>query len=370
MPDNPPSKDMSMRRLIQRWTKDARAYLRGRLRFPLLRPARRKKGRFRAPRRALASRLLLSFRAYRLYLPAAVSSRNGLPLLVMLHGCRQDAEVFAEGTRMNELAERHDFIVLYPEQSRRANPHGCWNWFDPAALTGTGEAAAIARIVRRVVKRYRVDPTRVYITGMSAGGAMACILANRYGTLFAACAVHSGLMYHAATSPSAALTAMRMGSSNSALKTARQPRPTSPSAAAFVPTLVIHGDRDETVNPVNADQIIEQTRTLAEYESEPPRPLVEHAERRVAGSHRAYQLRDYVRDGRIVLRKIIVEGLGHAWSGGDERHSYNDSQGPDASQLIWKFLSEFRRLPGEKSTGMRAWRFSLSAIWNPLRRRI
>jgi len=316
----------------------------------------------------LASRLLLSFRAYRLYLPEAASSRNGLPLLVMLHGCKQDAGVFAEGTRMNQLAERHDFIVLYPEQSRRANPFGCWNWFDPAALTGTGEAAAIARIVRRVVKRYPVDPTRVYITGMSAGGAMACVLSNCYGTLFAACAVHSGLMYRAATSPWAAAAAMRMGSSNSALETARQTTLTSPPAAAFVPTLVIHGDRDGTVSPVNAEQIIEQSRTLAEYDSVPPQPLVGIAERRVASSRRAYQLRDYARDGRIVLRKIIIEGLGHAWSGGDERHPFNDPQGPDASQLIWDFLSEFRRMPGEKSTGMRRRLFSLSAIWNPLRR--
>jgi poly(hydroxyalkanoate) depolymerase family esterase len=357
---------MSMRRLIQRWTDDARAYLRRRLHFPILRRARRKEDWFRDPQRALASRLLLSFRAYRLYLPAAVSSRNGLPLLVMLHGCKQDAGVFAEGTRMNELAERHDFIVLYPEQSRRANPFGCWNWFDPAALTGTGEAAAIARIVRRVVKRYPVDPTRVYITGMSAGGAMACVLANCYGTLFAACAVHSGLMYRAATSPSAALTAMRMGSLNSATRTARQTELTSPSAAAFVPTLVIHGDRDETVNPVNADQIIEQTRTLAEYESVPPQPLIESAERRVAGPGRAYQVRDYKRDGQIVMRKIIVEGLGHAWSGGDERHPFNDPQGPDASQLIWDFLREFRRIPGQESTRER---FSLPAIWNRLRQR-
>jgi len=358
-----------MQRVIKRWTADARAYLKRYLRLPTLRRARRKGGRFEAPRHKLASRLLPSFRAYHLYLPAAATDRNGLPLVVMLHGCKQDALVFAEGTRMNQLAERHDFIVLYPEQSRRANPFGCWNWFDPAALTGSGEAAAIARIVRNVVKRYRVDPTRVYISGMSAGGAMACVLANRYGTLFAACAVHSGLMYQAATSPSAALTAMRMGSSNSALKTALQTRPTSPSAPAFVPTLVIHGDRDATVNPVNADQIIEQTRTLAEYESVPPQPLVENAERRVAGSHRAYQLRDYARDGRIVLRKIIIEGLGHAWSGGDGRHSFNDPQGPHASQLIWEFLNQFRRMPGEKSTGMRARRFSPSAIWNRLSQR-
>jgi len=354
---------MSLRRLIKRWITDARAYLRHRLHFALFLRARRKEDWFRAPQRALASRLLLSYRAHRLYLPAAISSRNGLPLLVMLHGCKQDARVFAEGTRMNKLAERHGFIVLYPEQSRRANPFGCWNWFDPAALTGTGEAAAIARIVRRVVKRYRADPTRVYLTGMSAGGAMACVLANRYGTLFAACAVHSGLMYRAASSPSAAVTAMRMGSLNSALNAARQITPTSPSAAPFVPTLVIHGDRDETVNPVNADQIIEQARTLAEYESVPPQPLIKSAGRRVAGSHRAYQLRDYARDGRIVLRKIIIEGLGHAWSGGDERHPFNDALGPDASQLVWDFLSEFRRVPGERSAGMWSWRTFLSAIW-------
>jgi len=353
-----------MRRLMQRWTADARAYLRRRLHFPLLRRARRNEGRFQAPRRKLASRLLLSFRAYRLYLPAAVSSRDGLPLLVMLHGCEQDTLVFAAGTRMNELAERHDFIVLYPEQSRRANPFGCWRWFEPAVLRGSGEAAVIARIVNRVVKRYRIDPTRIYIAGMSAGGAMACVLANCHGTSFAACAVHSGLMYRAATSPSAAAAAMRMGSLNSAQQTAHQTKLTSPHSAAFVPTLVIHGDRDKTVSPVNAEQIIEQARTLAENDSVPPQPVVETAERRVAGHGRAYQLRDYARDGRIVLRKIIIEGLGHAWSGGDERHRFNDSQGPDASQLIWDFLKEFRRVPGEKSTGMRPRLFSLSAIWN------
>ena len=287
----------------------------------------------------------------------------------MLHGCKQDAQVFAEGTRMNALAERHDFIVVYPEQSRRANPFGCWNWFQPVVLLGSGEAAAIAGIVRRVMKRYRVDPARVYVAGMSAGGAMACVLANRYGSMFAACAVHSGLRYRAASSPGTAVAAMRRGSPNSALEAARQSTLASQPSAAFVPTLVIHGDRDETVNRINADQIIEQTRTLAEYESVPPRPLIEIAERRVAGSHRAYRLRDYARDGRIVLRRIIIEGLGHAWSGGDERHSFNDSQGPDASQLIRKFFSEFRRMPGEKSTGMRARRFSPSAIWNRLSQR-
>ncbi len=360
---------MSLRRVIKRWMSDARDFLRRRLQFPRPRRDQRNEGRFQAPRRKLVSRLLLSFRAYRLYVPAAVASRDGLPLLVMLHGCEQDALVFAEGTRMNQLADRHGFVVLYPEQSRSANPFGCWNWFDPAVLSGAGEAAAIARIVRRAIKRYPVDPTRVYIAGMSAGGAMACVLANCYGTLFAACAIHSGLMYRAAASPLAAVAAMRRGSLNSALETVRQTTLTSPQSAAFVPTLVIHGDLDKTVNPVNAEQIIEQARALAGYDSVPAKPLVETAGRRVASSRRAYQLQDYERDGRIVLRKIIVEGLDHAWSGGDERHRFNDPQGPDASQLIWDFVREFRRVPGGKSTGMRSWRFSLSAIWDRLRRR-
>src|SRR5262245_65670673 len=161
-----------MWRAIKRWLSIARAWLR-RLLLPGRRRASRDGGRFEAPRRELVSRLLLNFRAYRLYLPAAASRGDRLPLLVMLHGCRQDAQVFAEGTRMNPLAERHDFIVLYPEQSRTANPLGCWNWFQPAVLKGAGEAAAIVRIVRKVAKTYAVDTTRVYVDGMSAGGDLA-----------------------------------------------------------------------------------------------------------------------------------------------------------------------------------------------------
>jgi len=345
-----------MLRALKRWTSNVLAWLR-RLRFPARRRAPRKEGRFEAPRRQLVSRLLLTFRAYRLYLPAAAARGDRLPLMVMLHGCKQDAEVFAQGTRMNEIAERHDFIVLYPEQSRTANPYGCWNWFQPAVLEGGGEAGAIVRIVRRVAKAYPVDTTRVYVAGMSAGGAMASVLACRHGALFAACAVHSGLKYGAAASASAALAAMRDGAPGSAWELPRR--------APFVPTLVIHGDRDQTVDPVNAGQIIEQAR-LAAGNGAPAQALVEST-RRVAGARRPYVQRDYVRDGKVVLRLIAVEGLDHAWSGGDALHPFNDPKGPDASRLIWDFMRDFRRLPDGSHQWSRTW--SWSGIWRWLWRR-
>ena len=297
---------MSLWRLIKRWYESGRARLPEHLHSAALRRTRRDEGPLQLPVRTFASRLLRSVGAYRVYLPDVDSGCDGLPLLVMLHGCKQDALVFAEGTRMNQLADRHGFVVLYPEQSRHANPIGCWNWFEPEVLSGSGEAAAIAGIVRRAIKRYPVDATRVYIAGMSAGGAMACVLSNCYGALFAACAIHSGLRYRAASSTGAALIAMRQGASDSALETARQSSPASQPSAAFVPTLVIHGDRDETVNPVNADQVIEQARALAENDGASARPLAENDERRIESSRRAYRLRDYRQGGRVVLRVTAV----------------------------------------------------------------
>jgi poly(3-hydroxybutyrate) depolymerase len=211
------------------------------------------------------------------------------------------------------------------------------------------------------VGRYRADPARVYVAGMSAGGAMACVLARLHGSVFAACAVHSGLMYGAAASLQEAVAAMRAG------PPAPVPAagPVSAEAEAppvFVPTLVVHGDCDNTVDAVNAERIVEQARALAEMEGAPARPLEPGPERRAAGSGLAYRRRDYTRNGRIVVRKIIVEGLGHAWSGGDGRHPHNDPRGPDASRLVWEFLREFRREPGKQ----RGW---LARIRDWLRRR-
>src|ERR1700690_2524830 len=202
---------------------------------------------------------------YRLYLPSGSSRRDSLPLLLMLHGCTQNPLSFAEGTRMNALAEENRCAVLYPEQSSRANPQHCWNWFERASIDGRGEAALIARLIEQVTMRRPINPRHVYLAGMSAGGAMACVLAVRHSRLFAACAIHSGLMFAAARSPMQALEAMRSGPSAASIEEARRLMREVGEVGVMVPTLVIHGGRDTRVNPVNADRIIEQLKARAEF---------------------------------------------------------------------------------------------------------
>jgi len=282
--------------------------------------------------------------AYRLYLPTGSSRRDSMPLIVMLHGCKQDSLSFAEGTRMNMLAEEYRCAVLYPEQSKHSNPLRCWNWFDSTSLAGQGEAALIAHLIDQVTQRRPIDPRRVYVVGMSAGGAMACLLAVRYSRLFAACAIHSGVMYGAAGSPAQALALMRDGPSPSSIERARQLVCDASEFAATVPTLVIHGDRDMTVNPVNADQIIAQLKARVEELADPGAgPLLAGDERRIESVGYTYRQQDSTRQGELVLRKIMVEGLDHAWSGGNMSYEFNDSDGPDASRFILDFVMAYQR---------------------------
>jgi poly(hydroxyalkanoate) depolymerase family esterase len=281
--------------------------------------------------------------AYRLYLPTGSSRRDSMPLVVMLHGCKQDSLSFAEGTRMNMHAEEHRCAVLYPEQSQHSNPLRCWNWFEATSLAGQGDAALIAHLIDRVAQRRPIDPRRVYIVGLSAGGAMACLLAVRYSRLFAACAIHSGLMYGAASSAAQALALMRDGPSPSSIERARQLVSGVSEFAATVPTLVIHGDRDMTVNSVNADQIIAQLKARVEKIADPSAgPLLTGIERRIESGGHTYREQDSTRHREVVLRKIVVEGLGHAWSGGDMNYEFNDSNGPDASRFILDFVMAYR----------------------------
>lgn len=293
-------------------------------------------------------------RPYRLYLPVGFRATERLPMVVMLHGCRQTAEVFDAGTRMSELADRERFLVLYPEQVRAANSHRCWNWFDTAHHTGAGEAAIIAGMVRAVAEIYNAEPSRLFVAGLSAGGAMTSILASCHADLFAAFGVHSGLMFQAARSTATAARAMRRGSDRDPAAAAAESFAISGHKVDAVPVIVVHGRRDHWVHSTNAEQIVAQfvrVNALGRAQIDPARYSTRTD--RSAGGY-TYAMRDY-RDGdRLLLRHVAVDGLGHAWSGGDARHAYNDPAGPDASRLIWEFFSLHQRRPARPAGSSRA----------------
>ena len=292
-------------------------------------------------RRLFFLSLLQSKRNYHLYLPGRYAAAKQWPLLVMLHGCKQDPVTFSSGTRMNQLADQQGFLVLYPEQRRLANAYRCWNWFDSSAHKSGGEAALIAGMVREVTASYGIDPARVYIAGLSAGGAMTSIMASCYGKLFAACAIHSGLMYGAAESVSEATKAMKQGSRASPENTARQAL--AQEDFSFVPAMVIHGTLDGTVSPANADQVVEQFTVMSKLAGDGSTALTESTRSESGGERYAYTTHDYRRGDTLLLRKVLVEGLDHAWSGGNAEHPYNDPKGPDASRMMWEFFAGIQR---------------------------
>lgn len=270
-------------------------------------------------------------RSYKVFVPSGYAGQ-ALPVVVMLHGCNQNPDDFAAGTRMNELAEERTFLVAYPRQSQSANVQRCWNWFNlDDQRRDAGEPSLIAGIARAVVEEFSADPDRVYVAGLSAGGAAAATLAATYPDVFAAVGVHSGLACGAARDMPSAFAAMNGGG-------AVRPRGNGP----LVPTIVFHGDGDKTVNPVNGDRVAAQATPE------------EGALSRTVTRGRTPGGLDYTRTvqaddtGRDLVEQWLVHGAGHAWSGGSTAGSYTEPRGPDASREMLRFFldSPLRRGAG------------------------
>lgn len=263
-------------------------------------------------------------RHYKLYIPGSYRGQP-LPLVVMLHGCSQNPDDFAAGTRMNMVAEETPCLVVYPAQSATANSGKCWNWYSALdQQRDQGEPSIIAGITRDIIAAYRIDPRQVYIAGLSAGGAMAVIMGSTYPELYAAVGVHSGLPFAAARNLPSALAAMKI---------ALRPAGIAADQENF-PVIVFHGDKDRTVHPRNADHVIRQHAASR-------RAAVQQG--RVPDGHSYTRTVHFDDQRQAVAEQWLIHGSGHAWSGGSEHGSYTDPQGPDATQEMMRFFTTSAR---------------------------
>jgi poly(hydroxyalkanoate) depolymerase family esterase len=273
--------------------------------------------------------------SYGLYVPPGIAP-EGLPLVVMLHGCQQNIDQFAQGTRMNLLADRHGFAVLYPEQSRRAHIHGCWHWYEAPEHAGEGEARAMIDLIDQLIDDYGFDGRRVFVAGLSAGAGLASLLALNYPQRFRAVAMHSGPAFGEAHSGIAAMDVMRRGLRQDPV--AVVDAAVAPGTYPGMPALIVHGTDDHVVVPANAEQLTVEFLRLNQMAD---------AQGALKGAERidvpldGFTLSDFRgKQGRTMVRLCTVEGLEHAWSGGDDAVPYHASAGPDASAMIWQFFAE------------------------------
>ncbi|MES2537689.1 MAG: PHB depolymerase family esterase [Pseudomonadota bacterium] len=279
---------------------------------------------------------------YWLYLPGAGTAMP--PLVVMLHGCEQTAVQFSQGTRMNQLAEEKGFAVLYPQQSLRGHPNRCWHWYEKSTQDGGGDVAMIASIIEKVVRKHAMDRSRVYIAGLSAGASMANIVALNFPHLIAAVGMHSGTVFGAGHSRMGAYAVMQTGAG----KLLDGPiKMVMDRVADFppMPAILLHGQADRVVRPINLAQSAHQFRMLNRLTPQGEKPVALKAGGK-PGSRQpahAYKIYDHYAGRKLMLRVCDVIGLEHEWSGGDGTIRFNSGAGPDASKLMWDFFARHQR---------------------------
>lgn len=290
-------------------------------------------------------------RNYALWVPSSYDKRKPTALVMLLHGCMQTPQDVAAISGMNSVADKNNFLVVYPEQTKEANPLRCWNWFDTKHQErDSGEPALLAAIVQQVGSTHNLDAQRVYVAGISAGAAMAVVMGVTYPDLFSSIGVMAGLAFKGGTTVETGLAAMKQGGPDpkqlALLAFNQMEKSPRGKSVRRMPVIVFHGDADPYLSLVNADQVIAQWAKTNDYlddgkdndsvKSEPLRTFEES----VPGGH------DYVRSvygdrsGRLLMEKLIVKGLGHAWSGSPAAAPFADPKGPNASAEMWRFFAE------------------------------
>lgn len=283
-------------------------------------------------------------RRYRLYVPRGASRWRPMPLVVLLHGCRQSPEEIARGTRIEALADRLGAYVLMPRQSERANPYRCWNWFDNHTAEGRGEAAIVLAAMRKAMRWRRLDATRTAAIGMSAGAALAAVLAVRHADRVRAVVSVAGLACGAASQPIMALTVMKRGPDIDVAKLGLAAYDDAAAAGKRVSLLAIHGRADDVVAARNSGALVRQILARNEIDvpkgSESSLPEPDHARQENPVRGNAFHVRDWEKDGALIARLVEVDGLGHAWSGGDATVPFHAATLPDATQMTEAFLAQ------------------------------
>ena len=294
-------------------------------------------------------------RRWKLWVPNGYDAARRHPLIVMLHGCTQDPDDLARGTRATDRADRAGALVLFPEQPESANPKKCWNWYDPAhQRRDDGEPSLIVGMTRQVSRDWAVDSQRVYLAGISAGAAMASIVAISYPDVYAAAALHSGIPYRAASTVMEAVGVMAKGAPDTA-RLARLALEAMGTRARPIPAIIVQGADDPIVRPVNATHTRDAwvaMNALARGKSSASATLDVNARRTEFSAGGLAVVRECFGESTArtcEVETLLVSGLGHAWSGGSKLGTFTDERGPDATEAIMHFLLA-HRMPGTHAT--------------------
>ncbi len=276
---------------------------------------------------------------YYIYEPASTPehpSTKNMPLVVMLHGCTQNAHAFAEGTQMNCLAQQEGFVILYPQQRISYNIGKCWRWYNLDESQGLAEAHTIMELIQTTISMYELDPNKVFIAGMSAGAGMASLIAAAYPNEIRAIGIHSGPALAIAQDMKSGASLLKNGFDDSDQKSISNLEKFIQKKTHETPAIIIQGAEDDVVHFNNLDTLTKQFLYLNNLDIKTKGSVTQYH----VGTDKEYNQTEYKNKEKTIVEVIKVKHLGHAWSGGDAQYPFHSEKGPQASRIFWGFFQK------------------------------